>query len=261
MQYKRVIMFFLIALPVTAVLRLIQLRYIIDTKTGFFVQEYKTFGVAILALIFLVGLMFVVFSFTTHRSPDHPPLPNVFLSISSFISAFGILIETFFISTPNTVQTFLLKIFAILTVLFFIGFGLKRFYDFSLPKFAFLLPCIYFIFKIIHEFTVISSLAVISDNILLIAAYCSLMVFLLQFAKLYNKVDREYNFRKLLASGLVSAMFCFVQAIPYFIFNFLTSFGNMHTSIQANIGLLYMGCFVITFLTSHFSRKNACIEV
>lgn len=260
MQYKRVIMFFLVLLPISLVLRFLQLNYIVDAKTGFFLPEFQVFGYSILAFFFLVALMFVVFAFISHRSPDHTPEPSIVLSIASFVAAFGVFSETFLIGVAFSAQTILLNISALLTIAFFIAFGLKRFFHLELPSFAYLLPCIYFIFDIIREFTTISALSVISDNILLIAALCSLMVFSLQFAKLYNKVDSEYNFRKLLSSGLVSSLFCFVQSVPYFIFNIISPTDNTHISFGSNLALFCIGCFVIVFIASHFSRKNADAE-
>lgn len=260
MQYKKVITFFLIALPISIVLRILQIRNIVDSKTGFFLPEFVFFGYFILGIIFLVGIMFVVFSFISHRSPDQAPSGNIFLSISSFIAAIGVLAKAFLSHSSFSIQSLLLFISAIITAAFFIAFALKSFFEFELPSFTFLFPCIYFTFDIIREFTVISSLAIISDNILLLAALCSLMIFALQFAKLYNNVDREYNFRKLLASGLLSTLFCFVQSIPYFLFRIFSSVQNSHISLASNICLFCIGCFVITFISSHFSRKNACIK-
>ncbi len=261
MQYKRVIMFFLVALPLSIIMRLLQLKYVIDAKTGFFLPQFNIFGYAILIIFFVVAFMFALFSFTTHRSPEHTPKHSIPLCVFSFIAAFGIFCKTFLSNIPLSAQTLLLNISALLAIAFFIAFGLKKYFDFKLPEFTYIFPCIYFIFDIIREFTAVSSLSVISDNILLIASLCSMMIFSLQFAKLYNSVDREYNFRKLLASGLVSSLFCFVQSIPYFIFNTVSSTPNNHTSFGANLGLLCFGCFVVTFIGSHFSRKNACVEI
>ena len=259
MQYKRVIMFFLIVLPISIILRILQLKYIVDSKTGFFILEFSFFGYLILGMIFLVGIMFVLFSFISHRSPDKVPCSNIFLSISALIAALGILAKVLFSDKSLSVQSILLNFSAILTVAFFIAFSLKRFVEFKLPSFTFLIPCVYFILDIIKEFTVISSLAIISDNIYLLSALCSLMIFSLQFGKLYNNVDREYNFRKLLASGLLSTLFCFVQSIPYFLFRIFSSVQNSHISLSSNICLFCIGCFVITFITSHFSKENACV--
>ncbi len=263
MRYEKILFFFYAALPVCVILRLIQLNFVIDSNTGFFKHEFIAFGIAILVIIFAVAVMFSVFAFLSHRSPEQPPKSNLFLSIASFVTAFSLFFENYFM-TPNytvmNLQTILLNITALLSIILFLCYGFKHFFDFALPGFCFVFPCIYFILKIILEFTVISALAVISENILFISALCALMVFFMQFAKLYNKTDKEYNFRKLLASGLVSILFCFVQSISFFIYGFMTDFEIIHTNVFSNTTLFIMGCFVLTFLSFHYSRKNAYFE-
>lgn len=261
MRYDKILFFFYAALPISIILRLIQLTFIVDSSTGFFKHEFTAFGIAILVIIFAVAIMFTVFAFLSHRSPEHPPISNPILNIVAIATAFGVFFETYILFLNSAVinfQTILLNTTSLLAILFFLGFGFKGFFNFNLPNFSYTFPCIYLIFKIMYEFTVVSALAIISESILLIAAYCSLMVFFLQFAKLYNKADREDNFRKLLAAGLVTVLFCFVQSIPFFIYGFMTSFKNIHTNIFSNITLFIMGCFVIIFLSLHYSRKNAC---
>ncbi len=263
MRYEKILFFFYAALPVSIVLRLIQSIFIVDSNTGFFRHEFAAFGIAVLVIIFAVAVMFSVFAFLSHRSPEHPPKSNILLSIASFMTALSIFLENYILAPNYTViniQTILLNITALLSILLFLGYGFKRFYDFKFPNFCYIFPCIYFILKIVLEFTVVSALAVISENILFITALCSLMVFFLQFAKLYNKADKEYNFRKLLASGLVAVLFSFVQSVPFFVYGFMTDFENIHTNVFSNISLFIIGCFVLTFLSLHFSRKNTYFD-
>lgn len=264
MRYEKILFFFYAALPLSIILRLIQQIFIVDNNTGFFKHEFMAFGITVLVIIFAVAVMFSVFAFLSHRSPEQPPKSNLFLSIASFLTALSLFLENYIV-TPNytvmNLQTILLNITALLSILLFLGYGFKRFFDFTLPGFCFLFPCVYFILKTILEFTVVSALAVISENILFITALCSLMVFFLQFAKLYNKTDKEYNFRKLLASGLVAVLFCFVQSVPFFIYGFMTGFEKIHTNVFSNITLFITGLFILTFLSLHYSRKNANSEI
>ncbi|MBR4973683.1 MAG: hypothetical protein IKY45_04390 [Clostridia bacterium] len=260
MRFEKILFFFYAALPVSIILRLVQINFIIDDKTGFFKHEFMTFGVAVLVVIFAVAIIFSVFAFLSHRSPEQPPKSNIFLSFTSFLAAFSLFLENFVMIPNYTVSNFqliFLNITALMAILFFLIFGFKYFFDYSFPNLCFVFPCVYFIMKIIFEFVVVSALAVISENTLFITALCSLMTFFLQFAKLYNKTDKEYNFRKLLASGSVSVLFCFVQSIPFFIHGFMNGFENTHTNVFTNITLFVMGCFVLTFLSLHYSQKNA----
>ncbi len=261
MKYKKIMLFFCVAIPLCIALRFMELQYIVEAKTGFYKSEFTGYGNAIIAVIFAFAVMTAVFSFTSHRSPEHPPKPNIPLSICSFILAISIVAEMFLESfAPDIIiwQVVFLRISEILAAAFLVLFGLNKFINIPIHQVIYAFFPIYIIFKIIFSFTAISSLALISDNILLIASYCTSLLFAVSFAKLYNKMDTEKGFKRLLASGLVSVILCFTQSIPHIIYNLLNNNVYLHTSMHTNINLLFLGIFILTFLLSHFSKENAC---
>lgn len=262
MKYKKILFLFGVFLPVAIMLRLVQFSFTIDYSTGFYIKEFESNGEAmfwvLLALIFSPSL-FALFS---HRSPAHPPKPNIILSLASFSVGSSIIYEMFFETFSAAVmgwQITLIKIAGILSAAFFICYGLKYFISFRLPNICTAIPTVYFILRIICDFTSISALALISENLLLILAYCSVLLFMLQFAKLYNGLDSEYNFRKLLSSGLASIMLCLTQTLPHFILKTLTGYSFMHTSLAGNVNLFFISIFIAVFLFSHFSYYNSCL--
>lgn len=261
MKFKKIILFFLVALPLSVALRIIQLTYIIETSTGFFRQEFEAYGGYMLAVIFAFSLAVAIFAFTSHRSPEHPPKPNIALSLTSAALGFSILYELAAESFPAVVQGWqitLLHITGIATAAYLVAFAVKKFVDFPLPPVCSVIPTVYLILRVICDFTSISSLALISDNLILMAAYCVSLLFMLNLAKLYNGVDREYNFRKLMASGLAAIILCFTQSVPHIVINVVTGFSYLHTSMAANVTVLFWGLFISAFVFSHFSYKNAC---
>ncbi len=262
MKYKKIIFLFSVFLPVSLLLRLVQLSFTVDYATGFFVRDFETNGKAMLWVLIGLCIAPAVFAFTSHRNPENPPSPNLFLSIVAFAAGGAIISGIFFEVFPETVpawQVAAVKITGLMTALFFVFFGLERFIDFRLPRICAAIPTLYFIFRIICDFTAIAALALTSENLLIMLAYCAVLFFFLQFAKLYNELDSEYNFRKLLSSGLASIMLCFVQTVPHFLLKILTGYSFMHTSVAANINLFFTGVFVAVFLFTHFSFFNACL--
>lgn len=261
MKYKKILEFFLVALPLSVLLRTVQLIFTIEPQTGFFKPESGNYGFYMLMVIIAFSLLAAIFGFTAHRSPGQTPKPNIFMSIGSLGLALGIFYEANIEELPQTVmlwQRSLLFVTAVLAGVYFIVFALKRFVTFSVPPICAALPVVYMIFRVICYFSAISPLALISDNVILMAAYLASLWFMLQFAKLYNDVGSEKDFRKLLASGLISSILCFTQSIPHFIMNFINGFEYQHTSIESNITVLFMGIFILSFTLSHFSRKNSC---
>lgn len=261
MKYKKILLFFLIALPLSIGLRLIQLLFTVEAKTGFFLPEFEKYGVYILVIIFAFSILTAIFAFSSHRSPQNAPKPNIFMSVSAVLLSLSVFYEINNETFPLIIKEWqrnALFIFAVATGVFFILFSAQRFIDFKLPRSFFIIPTVYFVARVVCYFTATSSLALISDNLILMATYIAILIFMLQFTKLYNNIDTERNFRKLMASGFASVIFCFTQSLPHIIMNFVTDFGYQHTSMIANITILFTGIFILAFCLSHFSYKNAC---
>ncbi|MBQ6825176.1 MAG: hypothetical protein IJP34_00770 [Clostridia bacterium] len=264
MKYKKILLFSGIALPICLGLRFLQLFYIIETETGFYKPEFKNFGSYILFLIFGFVAATVMFSFFTHRRPDKLPKINIFMSVSSFFLAISIVFELFNQGDLfGTViwQVLLLRLFGLLSAVWLILFGLKGFLNIKIPVITSAVLGVFWVMKIICNFASISSLALISDNILLIGAYCFVLLFMMNFGKLYSGLDFERGFKKLMATGLGSIILCFTQSVPNIIYNLVTGGDYNHIAMASNVNLFITGIFILVFVLSHFSHKNACERI
>ncbi len=263
MKFKQIVLFFVIALPVSLALRFVQLFHIVEAETGFYKPGYGNWGGAVTAIILGVVLVIAVFAAFTHRSPKEPPKVKLGMGLASGVLAFVVAIELMIGSnTFGSIawQRTMLYISGIAVVVWLVAYAIKDFMNIKLPPLTALVPCFFFIFKMICNFAGISSLALISDNVLLTAAYCVVLLFMLQFAKTYNGVDSKYGSRKLLAYGMASSLLCFVQSVPNIIFHLSSEQGYEHTALVTSFSLLFTGVFIIVFVFSHFSRKNTCKE-
>ena len=188
------------AVILTAVLRFFQIKYTIEFSTGFFIGNFSGFGYFMLAAIFLAALLCGIFAFTYYKNPENLPEKSKVLGVVSFLPAITIVLENISGNTTfvvNNIQSAALNVVAILTSIFFILFGISKFTDFALPEWTTMIPAVYFIIKMIVDFAKISSLAIISDYILYISAYCVMLLFFIAFAKLYNNINDDKNFKKL----------------------------------------------------------------
>lgn len=262
MKYKKILLFFCIILPLSVLLRTLQLFFTVETDTGFFKSEYKTAGIYLLIIIIAACACLAIICFTGHRNPEHPPKINPFISVGSFIAALSVASGFFDRSSAGILmqwQSILLTLSGVLATAYFLLYGMSGFIKFKLSPLLSVIPSVYFIMKIICSFTAISSLALISDNLLVLAAYCVTLIFFLSFGKLYNGIDTERNFRRLMASGLVAVVLCFTQGLPHIFINLATDNGYLHTSNAANYSLLGFGIFIAAFTFSHFALKNVAV--
>ena len=259
MKINKIITFFSLSVVLTTIIRLFQIKYTIEFETGFFIGNFSGIGYFMLAAIFLAALLCGIFAFAYYKNPEKAPFKSVVLGMASFLPVVTITLGIIESSTQlavNPMQNNLFKVVSILTALFFVLFGVTKFSGISFPDWTAVLPAIYFIIKMITDFAKISSLAIISDYILSISACCVMLLFFIAFAKLYNNIDDEKNFKKLFAFGLSSAVLSLSQAIAYFVVNFIFKKQYSHVGIVTNLEFLAFGIFIVVFIFTYFSPQK-----
>ena len=259
MKLNKIWFLFVLSLIANIGFRFLQLYFTIDAKTGFYIEKSENYGQILLILIMLCGLIIGVFSYLVFKTPENPPKGNIYLSAVSVVLGLFVFTETFFLKNSLQIfgwQTPLLKLLGIALTGFLILFSISPYLKIKLHPTLTIIPVGYMIMRTIYDFTSISKLALISDNILLIAVYCVTLIFLLNFAKLYNNLADDRTFKRILSYGLTSTIMCFTFSIPNIFINILTNNSYQHTSTSTNIFILLLGIFILTFLCSYFSKKN-----
>lgn len=255
MKLNKIMTFFCVGLPICVVLRIFQIVFTVEFETGFYKTEFRLYGKMISVVIFGFCLLLWWFASRYYKSVEKPPKGNILLSISALAVAATVLIQSF---SENMLiyrfswQPLIMKLGGISAALYFAAFALNNYFSFKFPPVLHIIPCVFMILRTIFVFINTSALAHISDNILLIAAYCVLMVFFLNFARLYNEMDTEKNFKKLLSSGLVSAILCFTVSVPHFVVNIASGNAYLHLSNITSLSLLVLGIFVSVFTVTHY---------
>jgi len=258
MKFNKIMLFFLFALPSCIILRFLQLYFTVEEKTGFFSYESGNYGKILLIFIFVFCSATAFFAFFNSCKPKAPPKGNIYISSVSLLLGIALFYETFFTdisATTATWQLLLLYTTGGLAAIYFVSYALSPIWQFELPALVSILPTVYLISRMICDFTTISKLALISDNVILIVTYCVLLLFLLNFAKLYNNSNEKNNHKKLLGYGTASVILCFTNSIPVMVMS-LKNPSYLHTPMSTNISLLLFGTFILVFLFSHFTKKN-----
>lgn len=253
MKYNKIMFLYFAALPISLVLRILQLLVTVEPQTGFYIPESKGMGTAFMILILLCSLFVALFARLTYKQPECLPRINIWLSIPSVLFAVGIIFETFFADFSLPIlgwQNILLKVISIGTSIYLLAFAVSPLLRFKIKPILSTFPVIYSIIRLICDFTLVSKLAIISDNILLIAVYSVSMFFFLNFAKLYNGIDDDKNYKKILSYGLTLSVLCFTSSVPNLLFSAIFR-GYDHISIFSNITVLFIGMFATAFVFSY----------
>lgn len=259
MKYNNIVKIFCVALPISILLRVIQMVYTVEDVTGFFKRGYEGVGFVLLVTVFIAFAAVFATSYTARRCPPNPPKVDLVTGLFSLALGVSIAYQLFteeFVSNVRSWQIIMLDITGVLAAIYFIAFGFKMIINYKLPKLFSLVPAVYWIFRLICIFTSISELALIAENVITLASNCLILLFMVNMAKLYNGIDNERNFKKLLSFGLCCVMACFTDALPRIIALISGHAEYMHGTLPAAFTVLMCGFFTASFIFAHFSSSN-----
>ncbi len=259
MRFKNILTYFYIALVTAVVLRTYQLIYAIDNVTGFFKQPYRTVGTLIMAAIFAIILSVGVISATVHRCPIKMPHVDYFTGGVALVTGLSILYNISTSAPTANVpswQRILLNLTGLAAGLFFCLYSVKSVKKFKIPSFAFIIPVLFFIVKLIYTFTSVSSLALITDNILILLTYICVLLFMFELAKLANGLDSEKGYKKILVTGLTAVILCAVSSVSNILAAAVLNHTDLRESFSSIVSNLFIGLFIFRFIRIHFSGRN-----
>ncbi len=259
MKLGRIWFLFYLTLPVCIIFRFLQLYFTIDAKTGFYHSYTIGYGRAFLCLILLCTLSVGLFATLSFKRPESLPRKNTLTSVFSMVLGAIVLAERFLFSSDYSVlpwQLLLFNVFSLLCAFYFFALAASQFFKFEFSSLFSVVPTIYLISRVICDFTTISKLALISDNIILIAIYCLAMLFFLYYARLYIGIDDDKCFKNILSFGLSSVILCFAFSIPNIAISIFNSGAYPHISLIGNLFVFALGLFILSFTSHYFSKKN-----
>ncbi|MBR4072393.1 MAG: hypothetical protein IKK24_00500, partial [Clostridia bacterium] len=217
MRFKNILTYFYFCATIAVVLRTYQVFFTIDSLTGFFKPDYKGLGTVILLALGVILLSLLIVSFTVHRKPLKLPTVGYLDGGISFILGLSIFYDIMNTAPSAGIpswQRLLLIITGVFAGIFFCLYALKCFKKFETPAITYIIPSIFWAVKLIYSFTAISSLALITNNIILLATNIFVLLFMFEFAKLANNLDANNGYKKILATGLTAVTLCAISSIP-----------------------------------------------
>lgn len=258
MRFKHIIWISSIASGLCVLARALQLSLMVDEK-GFNLTSYENYSAFVLVLLFLTAASLAVLGFQTHRCPAHPPKVSLTLAFPAVLYGGWMIfdvVHSFFSSKVPNWQIILLSAFGILTGVLFVLYGLKAFIKIKLPSVLFVLPVFYQLVRLLCVFISVSTLSLTSTHVLMLATDCTTLLFLLELAKSMCGIDKEKNYRMILAVGISATFFCAVSTIPYIVVSLAGKQFILNESYSSLILTFLAGAFIVAFLLSHFSMKN-----
>ncbi len=259
MKYRNILTVFIISLALSLGLRTYEIVALTDSASGFVENEFISLASILTGVIAFLALVVAICAYTVKRNPVKLPKTSVILSLTSFLCSFGILLDVanvYFSSGVPSWQATLVNVSGIISVVFFVCYGVTAFVSFHLPRVLFIAPVIYWLFKLVCVFTSISSISLLTDYAFMMIAICATLLFMFEFSKIANKINLKSSYKKILATGLIASFFSFLTVIPPLLaraFGAVTVFRE--GSADAVVYLL-SAVFIIVFIMNMFKGEN-----
>lgn len=259
MKYRNILIVFIISLVLSIGLRTYEIVALTDSATGFVEHEHSSLATTLTGIIAALAAVVTVCACTVKRNPMKLPKTSIILSVSSFLLSFGILLDianVYFSSNVPYWQAALVNVSGIVSVVFFVCYGVTAFISFHLPRALFIAPVIYWLFKLVCVFTSISSISLLIDYAFMMIAICATLLFMFEFSKLANKINLKSSYKRILITGFLAAFFSFLTVLPSLLaraFGIVTVFRE--GSADAVVYLL-SAVFITVFVMNMFKSGN-----
>lgn len=259
MKYKYILTVFFASLAVALGLRTYEIAALTDLATGFIESEMKTISVIITCIIAALALAVAVCAFTVKRNPVKIPKTSLGLGLASFLLSFGILFDIANVYFSNNVpewQAALVNISGLVSVVFFVCYGVTAFVSLHLPRALFIAPVIYWLFKLVCVFTAISSISLLTDYAFMMLAICGILLFMFELAKIANKIELKQCYRRLLIWGLLAAFFSILTVASPLLARLFGAETIFREGGSDAVVYLLTGIFIVVFILNFFKAKN-----
>lgn len=239
--------FFVISSVLLIFTHTISLLYMTDTATGFFKPEYKNFRLIFGIVTFLFCAVLFVLGKSTAKTVKQNIKLSLPLSLVSLLTACGFLVGNAVSLGQLSTSSLVKMMFAIFASVFFLVFGLCGIFKVNVPKALSLFTLPYFVFCLIFVFIRNSGMSLISENSYEILLFCFLLLFFCYTAKYICNVEKSKNLFSLIATGLVSSVFCFICTVPRYIIILLGKGSVLKTNSYPNFSTFIIGIFIAAF--------------
>lgn len=260
MRYRHILNLFLIATPICVLLRVIQVVFTIDSRTGFIKQQYSAIGLLITLIVCAAVAAVSMLATSVEGLNKNKCEINLSIGFIGIITG-GMFVFQAAASFLGKIMTAwhdaLLVVLCAISAIVFIAYGLSNLHQFKFPKLVFVVPVVYYIVRLINIFVSTSSLALVTENVFLIFTNSVLLWFMFEFASYENDVgDTSKKPKKLFASGIAAVMLCAVTALPKVILFFKSNDTVSKSDFVGALLNIAIGLFVCIYIMCSFGEKS-----
>ena len=238
---------FIISTFLFALFRFLQIAFLTDSETKFLKSNLIWLNILLTILCLIPMLYTVANTYYAFRCPKAIGKTGICGAVIGIISGIFMLIpalQIIFSENPSVFSILLPLLGAAACFLL----AANEMFDFSLPKFTFLLPLASNIYFFVTAYTVYTGRPLRVRTVYEIFALVFSILFYLYISKAHCLVKPTTSFRLLYPLGFLAATFCFLSFVPDMLAFFVGFKNNVTTPCTYSLSLFGSGIF-ITYLT------------
>ena len=258
MRHRHALVLLAITTPICVVLRVIQMCFIIDEKTGFAKQTYSAINFGIMIIICASALAVALLATNVEETKQvKKELRPSLAIVSALVSGMFLYQMVSGVSgRPTAWYDVILVVMALASAVVFLAYGLKNIYVYNMPPIIMIVPVLYYIVRLISVFVSTSELSLVTENIFLIFTSSILLWFMYELASFENGIGAtEKAPKKLFASGLAAVILCAVTSVSKLVFAVVSDTDLSSGDISSALLNMAMGCFVLVYIVCNFIQK------
>lgn len=251
-------------------MRILQLVFCVEAKTGFFKAGFIGIGTELSVVIFVITLICTVFSFLEKKAPAKFPETSLPLAVGYLVLGAGVILDLIFFPATFSAMLFqkiIYLVFGTVSAATLILAGITYFFKFKVFNFSsedltqyreFALPVmlVFWILRVIIFFSFYTEVAVISDLVFEILALLSVMVLLLYLSFFINRVENVKTEKRLLPLIILAFLTNLCASLPK-VLVFVFGYGEkLHSLNINNITSLFVCAFLGLFYFYVFKEEN-----
>ena len=258
MKYKLIMLIFGVSAALSGYFRMKQMITTIDDK-GFVINTLSSDNFFLLLAILGLLAVSVTAAFFTRRCPIKAPKVGALLGLSSALLGGWMVFDSVTVTSPVSVpswQSALLAVFGVASGVLFIVYAVSGVAKIKIPAMLFILPVFYWMIRLVWVFTALNTLALTIEHILLLLNCSVLLVFMLQYAKLMNMLNRHSNYVRIQIIGIASILLSIDYALTNVLFMVLGKRSFAISGVSSEILILLTALFILMFMIAFFDEGN-----
>lgn len=249
------------------VLRVVELKYMLNPLSGFFQDKYTAISLVIYAVGFLGCLAFGFLCYFSLRKESQNPVPpksSFLMGCASLILSLGIFsdIGKSFLTTNDYIWAdYLVVVLSFICAFIFLSWGISYFFGKKNIGILTALPIIWSVTRLILNYTRFNGIALTTENMVDVLAMAFFMMFWLYYSKLVLDIKREKSLRNLFIFGSFAATLGLVSTLPRFFVDYELRNDMLSHNPPVSFTSLSSAIFIICFLGVLYLQKKKEPEV